>query len=121
MLRLVGVHGDAEQIAEVVSDLSRQAPELLLIECAHVLGKMERRRALSAAKATSHIKIIHAMVDIHSTVEDPVDYLAIANRLQHSAYDVRFLVLAQRLAIPLLTLDERLRREGQASEDRRQG
>jgi hypothetical protein len=29
MLRLVGVHGDAEQIAEVVSDLSRQAPELL--------------------------------------------------------------------------------------------
>lgn len=92
-------------------------PDLLYIECTNILWKYMRRLNLPLHTARQHLYGLRRLrlqkVSLSPFLE-PVIQLAIQYEL--SAYDAAYATLAQSLAIPLITADEKLARKLKASD-----
>lgn len=85
------------------------APELLDLEVAQVLRRLEREKRISAARARSALRDfldLHVVRYAHRPFLDRVW----AIRANATAYDAAYLALAEGLGAPLVTLDQRLAR-----------
>jgi predicted nucleic acid-binding protein len=91
------------------------APDLLIPECANILWKKVRRQELTADEAMLAARLLQR-TDVRLEPMRPLleatTRLAIA--LDHPAYDCIYLALAQALACPLVTADERLHRKARS-------
>lgn len=96
----------------VLDQLRREeaaVPALWQLEVANVLLVAERRGRITEAQAARFLDLLARLpirVDISQT--DTSAVLAAGRRHDLSAYDAAYLVLAERLAAPLATLDDRL-------------
>ena len=99
----------SQEAADAVARHRCNAPDLLLVESAHVLAKFVRTRQLPRAAALDAVDQIEQLVTIHADVGPIRDTLELALKLHHSAYDVRFVVLAQLLVTCLGSSDHPLR------------
>lgn len=86
----------------------RAAPAFIYLECANVLWKRVRRDLLSSQQAITHLADLLMVAlqvwPIETLCEDALR-LALAHDL--TAYDAAYLALAELLAIPLVSADER--------------
>ncbi|GAA3921490.1 type II toxin-antitoxin system VapC family toxin [Microbacterium invictum] len=102
---------DADEVlARIISSNDTMiAPQLWVQETANVVVSAHRRGRLSEAQASRCLELQSALplrID-----ERPVDQSAlVAASLRHglSVYDAAYLLLAERLGLPLATLDRRL-------------
>ena len=85
------------------------APDLLQIECAHVFWKYVHAGTLSIKQAQAYYRDAVSLATRYIRQNDLMDeVLATAARLDHPAYDVLYLVLARRMAAPLMSCDRKL-------------
>jgi predicted nucleic acid-binding protein len=85
-------------------------PSLWQLEVANVLLVAERRKRIKEAQARRFLELLGSLpIRIDQSGDDPLAILAVGRRHGLSAYDAAYLVLAERLAMPLATLDGRLR------------
>lgn len=106
--------GYAQGILDMLADgTGALVPAIWPFEIANGLLAGERRKRLSIAQVTS---VLQRIGDLPISVEPIrtnlafVQVLAVARQQQLSEYDAAYLELALRQALPLATLDERLRR-----------
>ena len=81
-------------------------PDLFYIECANILLKYTRRYERSLEDSLADIRDLGTLdLKITSTSELIEDALTLASRKNLTAYDACYAVLAQKLALPLITAD----------------
>ncbi|PZS25740.1 MAG: VapC toxin family PIN domain ribonuclease [Pseudonocardiales bacterium] len=103
----------ANDAADAVLDLLREddavVPVLWQLEVVNVLLVAERRSRITEAKATQFLDLLTRLpIRADASSLDLGAVLAAGRRHDLSAYDAAYLVLAERLAAPLATLDDRL-------------
>lgn len=91
----------------VAGRISLKAPDLLPYELANAVWQAERRGRISTAQADEILQAMEGL-QIEILALDWAEMLPLARRYGRSAYDVAYLVLAQKLGEPLVTGDERL-------------
>jgi predicted nucleic acid-binding protein len=87
-------------------------PELFHIECANIFWKKKQRGVCSESQAVQVLSDLLALPLIstaHALLA--VDALKLALALDITAYDACYLALAERLAVPLITADQKLERK----------
>jgi predicted nucleic acid-binding protein len=90
------------------SDHERLAPELMLIEAAHVFAKRQRRREMTADEARVSLLSLRQFVRIQETASLIDEALDVALLYQRSAYDGLYVALAIRERCQLVTADRPL-------------
>lgn len=99
-----------DAVLDRLTDDQAVVPSLWQLEVANVLLVAERRKRITEAQAMRFIDLLGALpIRIDSSTGDPTAVLATGRQHGLSAYDAAYLVLAERLAAPLATLDDRLR------------
>jgi len=103
----VGPHGTWAE--KVLARGSLQAPELARAEAMNILGRLERAKLITTPEANG------AQEDLMQLDIDLFSFEPFADRiweLRHNvtSYDAWYVALAEALALPLATLDERLSR-----------
>ena len=94
----------------MLADEEAVVPALWQLEVANVLLVAERRGRITEAQATRFLDLLGSLpIRIEQFGGDPMAILAAARRHGLSAYDAAYLILAERLALPLATVDEQLR------------
>ena len=84
------------------------APDLMLAECANVIGRAARRRDVEEHEAIGGMEELQSSVlKFHSADMLVSHALQLALVLRHPAYDCFYLALALQLDCRLLTADER--------------
>jgi predicted nucleic acid-binding protein len=84
-------------------------PSLWQLEVINVLLVAERRKRINEAQATRFTDVLARLpIRIDSAPTDLVAILAAGRHHRLSAYDAAYLVLAERLGVPLATLDDKL-------------
>jgi predicted nucleic acid-binding protein len=99
---------NATVLALIRRDRDWHLPPLWQSEFRHVLLKYVRAGMLVEAKAMALWKEALALLSSGETPVQGLQVLDLAIRSGCSSYDAEFVVLARRLACPLLTLDRRL-------------
>ncbi len=104
---------EATDATEVVLERLQQetavVPPLWHLEVANVLLVAERRGRIKEAKAGHFLGLLAQLrIEIDQAPTDSSALLAAGRRHGLTAYDAAYLVLAERLALPLATLDGRL-------------
>lgn len=99
-----------QQVAE--GGIEIVIPSLWHYEIANLLGSARRRKRLSVAAAEKAANLLQQIplgqVDIPDSIATQ-RILGLAQQHHLSAYDAAYLELSQRLGIPLLTADHKLR------------
>lgn len=95
--------------ASQMADVDLYAPTPLPYECANIIRRQELGRTISADQAAqAHVDLLDLAVDLW-----PYEVLSTrtwALRTNLSSYDAAYIALAEILAAPLVTLDQRIRR-----------
>lgn len=88
-----------------------EAPDLLLIECASVLGKKVHLGELTESRALAALETLRRAPVIVSGCDELLEAaLRLSFDLRHPVYDCLYLALALKRGLPLVTADERLAR-----------
>ena len=102
-----------EEDAEASLDLRfipLAAPDLLLVECAHVFWKKVRKNEYAADDAAMAIRAIErARISLSPAHGLAGRAFEIGRALDHAVYDCFYLALAERLGLPLITADTKLK------------
>src|SRR5665213_717920 len=106
------IQGDRNTVAArlLKFDPVWHSEEFILTEFTNVLASCLRSRALTMNEAQDTLQQAHAIIGDNLHRMDHRQVLQIAHQFGVSAYDARYLALAQELGIPLVTEDTRLRR-----------
>ncbi len=106
---------DSERVSNLFSYLAADppaqlyVPELFYIECANILLKYVRRFGRSLEDSHTDLEdLSHLALRVTPTSVLMSDALLLAAERNLTAYDACYVILAQRLGIPLLTADEPL-------------
>jgi predicted nucleic acid-binding protein len=84
-------------------------PDLFYIECTNVLLKYARRFGRSLEDSLADLADLERLsLHVVSTAELMVDALLLASERKITAYDACYVVLSNRLGLPLITADEPL-------------
>jgi predicted nucleic acid-binding protein len=112
LLAVVLMEPEREGLIRMTTGTEASAPEILPYEIGNALSAMIKRdrlsleQALAAHEAFLRISVRLVSCDIRSA-------LKLSKRLGICAYDAYFMVSAQRLDCPLITLDRRMRQVAQ--------
>lgn len=91
-------------------------PALFPAEIANVLAQAERRRRITPALVDRMLGIVGGLpIEIEPPQRTPVRALDLARAHNLTVYDALYLETALRLALPLATLDDDLRKAAQAT------
>ena len=100
-----GAHGQWAE--EVLAAGSLHAPELALVEAANVLRKLERTKQLATPDANAAYEdLMQLNMELFSY--DPFSERIWELRHTVTSYDAWYVAVAEALALPLATLDQRL-------------
>lgn len=97
--------------ARLVTDPTARfhVPDLFYLECSNTLWKHCRRYGYPLGQARDALGDLHALALISTpTKELMADSFDIATRHGITTYDASYVALAERLAVPLVTADEKL-------------
>ena len=104
-------------VLDQVAQAGAVAPSLWPLEVLNALASAERRRRLTAVQRhqlAGFLRELPIMIDADTAIQawSATAHLAEQHRL--TPYDASYLELAQRLSLPLATLDQELRAAAQA-------
>ncbi len=106
----------ADAVLDRLGQQEAVVPALWRLEVANVLLAAERRRRVSEATAARFVELLTALpIRVDPDPAGLTELLAAGRRHGLSAYDACNLVLAERLGVPLATLDEGLAAAGRAA------
>jgi predicted nucleic acid-binding protein len=109
-------------LAEALLDDDLMAPDLLFAEVGNILWKKQQRGEMDAAATLLGARwLLQWPLQVHDSASLLADALALAQQLQHPAYDCFYLALAQRADAPLVTADRRLHARCHAADALRWG
>ncbi len=104
---------DSDAILDRLVDDEAVVPSLWEFEVTNVLRGAERRARITEAQAARFVDLLMQLpIRIDASPTDVTALLAAGRRHDLSTYDAAYLVLAERLAAPLGTLDDRLATAG---------
>lgn len=84
-------------------------PAIWPLEVANVILGAERRRRLTEAQASRFLELLQQLpINVDDVSTDLASVLAAGRRHKLSSYDASYLLLAERLGVPLATLDRHL-------------
>ena len=107
----------ADAVASSLAGATAVVPTLFHLEIANILVVGERRKRSTEAQATAFLSQLSALpivVDGETGARAWSDTMALARAHGLSAYDAAYLELAVREALPIATLDDRLRTAAKA-------
>lgn len=102
----------ADAVLEQVTEAGAVVPSLWRLEVANALQMAVQRKRIDASFRDASLTDLHALdieIDAETDRHAWQDTLALANRHRLTLYDASYLELAQRLRLPLATLDRELR------------
>ena len=102
----------ADSVLRRVSESGAVAPSLWRLEVANALQTAIRRKRIDAAFRDASLTDLRSLVVTIDTETDDhawADTLRLAERWRLTLYDAAYLELAQRLEVPLASLDQALR------------
>jgi predicted nucleic acid-binding protein len=98
-----------EAVLERLKQDEAVVPTVWELEVTNVLLVAERRKRISEAQATRFLNLLVQLpIRVDGSPTDLTAVLAAGRRHRLSAYDAAYLVLAERLGIPVATLDGKL-------------
>ncbi|HWG42739.1 MAG TPA: type II toxin-antitoxin system VapC family toxin [Gemmataceae bacterium] len=84
-------------------------PDLFYVECANIFWKYVQRRLATDTQVTGYLKFLKALPLLHTSTFDLTgDALTLGVAHGITAYDACYVALAQRLAVSLITADQKL-------------
>ncbi len=107
----------AEGVEDALASATAIVPSLWPLEVGNALLVGERRKRASEAKVTQFLALLRALpiaVDEETGARAWSAVLTMARQHNLSTYDAAYLELAVRRALPLATMDERLKRAADA-------
>jgi len=100
---------DTDAVLDKLQGDEAVVPPLWQLEVTNVLLVAERRARITEAQATRFLDLLLRLpIRVDASQTDVPAVLAAGRRHGLSAYDAAYLVLAERLAAPLATLDHKL-------------
>ena len=106
----------ADEVLDQLRDGDAAVPSLWQLEVANVLLVAERRGRISEAQASRFVGLLEQLpIRVDTDVVDVTNVLGVGRRHGLSAYDACYLVLAERLGVPLATLDATLAAAGRTA------
>jgi len=105
-------HAYAKAVRKALTRASAVVPALWRLEVANILVLGERRKRSTEAEASKWLRLMQMLpirVDDETTVRAWSDILHVARAHDLSAYDAAYLELAERLGVPLASLDDKLK------------
>jgi predicted nucleic acid-binding protein len=111
VVRGLTTDGDAADVLDriAVGETVGHAPDLLVAEVSNALALAVRTERRSLGDAQSLFELLAASpIELHSTAPLAPAAIELAARGELSAYDAFYAVLADALAVPLVTADRRL-------------
>jgi predicted nucleic acid-binding protein len=104
---------DSDAILDRLTHDEAVVPGLWEFEVTNVLLVAERRKRITEAQAARFLDLLTQLpIRIDTSATDVTALMAAGRRHELSAYDAAYLVLAERLAAPLATLDDKLATAG---------
>lgn len=106
---LVDSGADGEWAESIIAAGALHAPELVSIEAANILRKMERAKEITTAEANAAYEdLLQLNMELFSF--DPFAERIWQLRHNLTSYDAWYVAIAEALGLPLATLDRRLAR-----------
>ncbi len=107
----------ADAVLSDVADHGAIAPSLWRLEVANALQSAVRRKRITTVFRDASLADLRALmvnIDLETDLHAWATTLHLAERFNLTLYDATYLELAQRLSLPLATLDQELRSAGGA-------
>lgn len=121
VLKWVIEEHDSDRARDLAISESLVAPDLLYVECANVLWTKARRKLISPSQAAGAFGAIEATpIRLTPTRHHTAAALALALKLDQTAYDCLYLAVAIDERAVLVTADEAFARAAHAHDDFRQ-